>query len=1778
MATTLVQNTFANTYKDDYSDSDHYHRILFNGGKALQARELTQSQTIIQKEIERLGNNLFKDGGAVNPVQNVLVDTNYSFVKLQDETSLSSSLVGTTFTATSGVKGKVLRVISAEDSDPATLYVQYIYGSGVSAHSTFQAGENISNGSESFTVQTTNTTANPAVGNGTKANVDAGDFFAVGHFVHASAQEVVLSKYSTTPTEVLGFIVNEEIVTEADDTGLYDNQSGNPNLTAPGAHRYRIRLTLSKQSDAAATDTFIFVCNIINGSVEQINTGRDDYNKILDLMAERTREESGSYVVKPFTAFFEADSDDGFLKLNIADGIGYINGYRAAPGPQKIRVSKPTTTLAFNNEAVAANYGNFINVSSIKGLPNIGTYEVWNLKDNATYASGNTIGTARIRAVEESGGNHRFHIFDLKMHTGKNFRDVRSIGTSSTRRGILVLENGVAVIKEANNNNAFFALSKSRPSSIGNDHTYNVLRYATGSVSSNQTTISNAGASEAWSSTDDWIITRGDTGAIVTPTSVTISEPNATINTSGISDATTLTVIAICQKGAGSPVPYKTKTLTETTATASVTTDSDGSYIDLGKADVWSVSRVRTVDSDGTDVSSRFYVDNGQRDNFYDHGRMVLAPGQSDPGGNVFVRFKYFAHSGSGDFFTVNSYPVGTGTNQITYAQIPSYRQNDGQTIDLRDVLDFRPTINNAGTGYSGTGAIVADLPKNTDLITIDPTYYIPRKDKLTIEETGTFRYVQGTSDFDPKLPQTPGNALELYHFSLNANTLDKQDLTSRYIDNRRYTMRDVAKLHDKINKVEELATLSLLDISASTLEVLDSNGLSRTKAGFLTDDFKDHRAANVDDLEYRASIDPTMGILRPSYREKNVGLVFDSADGSVSNTILIGDDVMLNYSETLLLEQTQASRFHNVNPYTVINYNGTLTISPSSDESRDTSTISLRTNGQNEVSIETFLNNVLGEQDTQNVLTTISNNPEFGGREEFIRNNISLQSANNFTSQGSLEDALTTLPPSVGQILGSVFDRISPTWREYVWGWAGVDSRETEEQLLNGGIGSTNEQTFGRFATRLFIPRIRSREIRFRATGLLPNTRHYPFFDGTRVDDYTVQMSRIGVEFGPSTNGGWRWSRRADWWVWAGWRNRLFRRWSWQYWHPYWEETAPTSTASALISDANGTIEGSFFIPNDDNLQFFAGTRVFSLFDITNEDAENSTSRAWAEYLAEGTNIVNFRRRPVPRPPRPPRDDDGGGGGGGGTGTALVLGLYLLFIFDPVAQSFKIDNPEGAHITKIGVYFQSKDTANNIPIDCEIRPMVNGYPSSDTIVSGAFKQLTPGDVNTSSDASAVTYFEFDQPVYLEGNGKEYAMVLRAGTDAYNVWISRVGDLILGSTDKKITKQPTVGSFFKSQNGSTWEPSQWDDLKFDIYRADFETSGTAIFHNDAYPSKLLIPNPVLFDSGNDEVRVIDPNHGLQVGDTIQLEGIDSSASYPLTSVNSIVGDRVITKIDGTGFTFDADSSATASTRTGGHGVYTADNVLMDTIYLSAETATPPGTAVSFQGKFMSGKSLAGSETPYALEGSYGHSMTPFQEYNFDAPRMVASEVLEGVGSNPTHSAYVKGSLTTQSSWVSPVISAERCSITAINNLIDRQDSAASTNYNVPISYIGEDDPFGGTSLAKYVTKSVTLEEDAVGLKVIMAAHRPSGTYLEVYYKTTSGDTALNDTGWTLAPVDNVVQTDENPNKYREYRYTIGGDNGTLPAFTTFQMKVVMKSTNSSKVPILKDFRAIALTV
>ena len=87
MATTFTDTLFSTKYKDDFADSDGYYRILFNSGRALQARELTQMQTIINKQVERFGNNIFKEGAVVQP-GGLAIDNAYEFVKL-DNTSTS---------------------------------------------------------------------------------------------------------------------------------------------------------------------------------------------------------------------------------------------------------------------------------------------------------------------------------------------------------------------------------------------------------------------------------------------------------------------------------------------------------------------------------------------------------------------------------------------------------------------------------------------------------------------------------------------------------------------------------------------------------------------------------------------------------------------------------------------------------------------------------------------------------------------------------------------------------------------------------------------------------------------------------------------------------------------------------------------------------------------------------------------------------------------------------------------------------------------------------------------------------------------------------------------------------------------------------------------------------------------------------------------------------------------------------------------------------------------------------------------------------------------------------------------------------------------------------------------------------------------------------------------------------------------------------------------------------------------------------------------------------
>ena len=73
----LETNFNVNPYYDDYDEDKKFLRMLFKPGYAVQARELTQLQTILQKQSERFGNHVFKNGSVVTGGQTFLQDATF---------------------------------------------------------------------------------------------------------------------------------------------------------------------------------------------------------------------------------------------------------------------------------------------------------------------------------------------------------------------------------------------------------------------------------------------------------------------------------------------------------------------------------------------------------------------------------------------------------------------------------------------------------------------------------------------------------------------------------------------------------------------------------------------------------------------------------------------------------------------------------------------------------------------------------------------------------------------------------------------------------------------------------------------------------------------------------------------------------------------------------------------------------------------------------------------------------------------------------------------------------------------------------------------------------------------------------------------------------------------------------------------------------------------------------------------------------------------------------------------------------------------------------------------------------------------------------------------------------------------------------------------------------------------------------------------------------------------------------------------------------------------
>ena len=331
-------------YYDDFSEDSLFHRVLFRPAYSVQARELTQMQTILQNQIERIGSHFFKEGSVVIPGQTGF-DVTYSYVKLQSTFVVDSvtftaenfrtSLVGVKLTGvTSGVVAKVVNTQAGDTSNDLTLFVKYEKSGTavglVDTQFTFANGESLktdtaisfSGGTIAINEQAALTSASAATGTGSSASVQKGIFYCRGSFVQSTTQTIILEAYSNTPSYRIGFTVTESLVTPEEETALLDNATGSSNFAAKGAHRLKYTLVLAKKALGSADDAdFIELLTVREGLVlSQVRA--TEYSVLEDTLARRTFDESGDYIVRGFDIDMREHLDDGLNDgvFKVADG------------------------------------------------------------------------------------------------------------------------------------------------------------------------------------------------------------------------------------------------------------------------------------------------------------------------------------------------------------------------------------------------------------------------------------------------------------------------------------------------------------------------------------------------------------------------------------------------------------------------------------------------------------------------------------------------------------------------------------------------------------------------------------------------------------------------------------------------------------------------------------------------------------------------------------------------------------------------------------------------------------------------------------------------------------------------------------------------------------------------------------------------------------------------------------------------------------------------------------------------------------------------------------------------------------------------------------------------------------------------------------------------------------------------------------------------------------------------------------------------------------------
>jgi hypothetical protein len=962
-------------------------------------------------------------------------------------------------------------------------------------------------------------------------------------------------------------------------------------------------------------------------------------------------------------------------------------------------------------------------------------------------------------------------------------------------------------------------------------------------------------------------------------------------------------------------------------------------------------------DADGSifagsrNITSSFELHTGESSFNYGISYLKRRPGSSAPIRKLKIVADYFTHESTGDYFNIDSY-VGIGYDNIpTYVSpITSVSTSDSQEKNLRDVLDFRPGVKDLVSGGGTVSnpfylqcssldfnsrvydaqATTFDIPKVNSDFRCDYCFYLRRMDTLSVDTLGTFFVTIGTPAEYPTVPPEVDNSMllaviahEAYGFNPEVDSfIFKEDI-------RRYTMKDIALLDKRIKNVEYYSALNLLEQETNSLTIKDEFGNDKFKNGYLVDTFENQDVADLENPDYNASVDLTNRQMRPSHYTTNIPLQINlsqSSNISINNRI-----VTLPFTDQLLIEQPYASQVENVNPFNVFTFLGSIQLNPSSDDWVETQVAPALVT-QIEGNFQYQAEKIRADQNGLGPAMWNAWVEDWSGSRTTVTNTSSW----NWGNSWGVNRTVTTT---------GIIERRTGTQQRLV------------TRFDNRSLGS-------RIVSRQNVPFIRSRNVSFIGERLKPSSQFFGFFDNvpvsTNITPKIIELIKNPSEDAATTNNpfvvgenvfAYRiTSRNAT----GGaitesipiFRAKVAALNDGYRFNPYTDiELAEqyssttaylnidtdalasqangtyfgnieigciligqTSNARAIVrdrrlfTDRKGTVKGSFFIPRADgptNPRWATGRRTFVLSNSSTNQVGipggTTISNAQIGYEATGileTNqetilavrnaeIVTDQLRQQITTSRTRNEQ-------------VTLGWY-----DPLAQSFIVQERGGCFISKVEVFFASKD--QNIPVTCQIRTMENGSPTS-KILPMSTVTVYPESVEISENASIPTTFKFPAPVYLTDT-QEYCFAILSDSNEYTIWISEMGQVDI-TGDRTISAQPYAGVLFKSQNASTWSPNQLQDLKFNVYRANFDTSGGKLTLNNAdldIGNRGVInlrENPIETKKANLTLTMNDDLASYTLGSRIYQKTTNASATIIEVNTNASPNQITVTDIEG----------------------------------------------------------------------------------------------------------------------------------------------------------------------------------------------------------------------------------------------------------------------------------------